>query len=49
VQKQVENIGLVQEFCDTSFKELVTLENNNILRRMLEAAVQIETQGTLEA
>jgi len=39
VQNQIDNTDIVKEFCDTTFKELVTLENNTLLRRLLEASV----------
>ncbi len=43
VQKQLAETLSVKALCDMSFKELVTLDNNAVIRRFLEASVQVES------
>ena len=45
VQKQLDDGGIVRALCDMTFKDLVTLDNNAIIRRFLEASVQVESQS----
>lgn len=49
VQKAVGDKLAIKEFADTLFKDLVTLENNALMRRFLEASVQVETSDSEEA
>jgi hypothetical protein len=46
VQKQLDDGLIVRALCDMTFKDLVTLDNNMVIRRFLEASVQVESQST---
>jgi len=39
----VGEAAVIQEFAETKFKDLISTENNYVLRRFLEAQVQVET------
>jgi hypothetical protein len=49
VQKAIGDPVIVCNFANTSFKELVTLESNTVIRRFLEASVQVEASDSEEA
>jgi hypothetical protein len=36
----------VEALCNLSFKDLVTLDNNSMIRSFLEASVQVESQSS---
>ena len=46
VQKQLDDGLIVRALCDMTFKDLVTLDNNMVIRKFLEASVQVESQST---
>lgn len=46
VQKQLNDTQVVRALCDLSFKDLLTLDNNAVIRRFLEASVQLESQSS---
>ncbi len=48
VQNHIQDKNIVQSFCDMSFKDLLTLDNNTAIRRFLEASVQVESQSAEE-
>ncbi len=35
----------MNEFCNTLFKDLITFDNNNNIRKILEASVHVDTDG----
>ena len=43
VQKIINDVLIVQKFAEINFRDLVILDNSYIIRKFIEASVQIET------